>query len=85
MRLWGRDIPGQHGRAKDVPATSMQQDQKRTSQLQNLGERLMTGEAVITCQKCGIKGVKSHFGLVAVYPWVKGARNLCWHCWGGEQ
>ena len=47
----------------------------------------MTGEAeaVITCQKCGIKGVKSHFGLLAVYPWVKGAKNLCWDCWGGER
>ena len=42
MHLWGRVLPGQHGGTEDVPATTMQQDEQRIAQLQDLGEGRMT-------------------------------------------
>ena len=42
MHLWGRVLPGQHGGTEDVPATTMQQDEQRIAQLQDLGEGRMS-------------------------------------------
>ena len=53
MHLWGRVLPGQHGRVEDVPATAMQQDQQRIAQFQDLGERNMRKGLEI------VKGVRS--------------------------
>ena len=54
MHLWGRVLPGQHGRVEDVPAIAMQQDQQRIAQFQDLGERNMRKGLEI------VKGVRSN-------------------------
>jgi hypothetical protein len=57
MRLWSGDLPGQHGGVENVSATPMQQDEKRLSQLQDLGE----GSMKVLDLWCGTKSATQAF------------------------